>query len=297
MIIVRLKGGLGNQMFQYALGKNLSLKHSVELKIDKSFFEDRTIHHSFTRRDYMLDFFNINEPFADDFTLQKLNKTKDPLFDRIIHKISNTDVPYYRRRHIFEKQNSFDDNIFHCPKDCLIEGYWQSEKYFLNIKDLLQHLFEVKTAPTLKNKTTLASMSNTESVAIHFRRKDYIDNPETNQIHGTCSLQYYYDAIDIISSKIKNISLYIFSDDIDWVKNNFRTKYPTVYVDWNYELVYEDFRLLSSCKYFITANSSFSWWAAWLNNNPEKIVIAPKKWFNDSTIDIKDLMPEQWIKI
>ena len=136
------------------------------------------------------------------------------------------------------------------------------------------------------------------SVCIHIRRGDYVEDIITNQFHGVCNLDYYYRSIEYIASKIKNPYFFVFSDDPLWVKQNLILKYPCDYIDQNFgKKDYEDMRVISKCKHNIIANSSFSWWGAWLNINPNKIVIAPKNWFKSKAINTKDLIPESWFKI
>jgi len=133
---------------------------------------------------------------------------------------------------------------------------------------------------------------------LHIRRGDYVHAPLANQFHGLCSLDYYQKAVNYIYQKIPDCHFYIFSDDHSWVCENFKLDYPVTMVDHNdADKDYEDLRLMSLCKYNIIANSSFSWWGAWLNANPEKIVLCPERWFNDLSLDIKDLMPDSWIRV
>jgi hypothetical protein len=136
------------------------------------------------------------------------------------------------------------------------------------------------------------------AVSIHVRRGDYVSDAGTNRFHGTCSVDYYHDAVDRISGFAPASHFFVFSDGIDWAKENLRLRQPVTYVDFNDgEKNYEDLRLMSLCKHHIIANSSFSWWGAWLNPNPDKIVIAPKKWFNDPSINTDDLIPNSWLRL
>ncbi len=136
------------------------------------------------------------------------------------------------------------------------------------------------------------------SVSIHIRRGDYISDPKTNQYHGICSPEYYNNAVKYVSQKIHRAHFYIFSDDINWAANNFKIDFPMTFVGHNsWRKGYDDMRLIGKCKHHVTANSSFSWWGAWLCSNPDKIVISPLKWFNDSTNDTKDLIPCNWVRL
>jgi hypothetical protein len=158
--------------------------------------------------------------------------------------------------------------------------------------------FNFKNHPTGQNKLTLNIINNTNSVSLHIRRGDYIKNLETYNKHGLIDLYYYYKAINYIKEHVYNPTFFIFSDDITWAKENLNIELPVYFIDFNDQTRnYEDLRLMKNCKYNIIANSSFSWWGAWLNDFSNKIVIAPKKWFNDDTINTYDLTPLDWILI
>jgi len=293
MIIVHLNGGLGNQMFQYAFGKRTAENNNDILKLDLSHYSNT--HPTETPRRYNLDIYNINESFASDKEIGALKFGNRSFFSRILSWLSVSDE---ERSYIVEKFFQFDQSMLDIKGNAYLQGYWQSEKYFNDIRKVLLENFTIKTHLDDKNKKVLDGINETESVSVHIRRGDYIKDKKTKQFHGTCSLEYYKKAIDIIGKKIKNPHFFIFSDDIEWAKKNLRLSYPAHFVDNNDdEHNYEDLRLMSNCKHNIIANSSFSWWGAWLNQNPDKIVIAPRKWFNDPNIDTSDVTPKSWLRI
>lgn len=297
MIIVRLVGGLGNQMFQYAMGKSLALRKKTEFKLDKSWLEK-----AFkigTPRNYRLHYFNIRENFATTKEIQKIKNQQGGFFVRIISRLSGSDIPHYRQTVINEQQDFvFDPNVYKINRDVYLQGYWNNEKYFKDDEKLIREEFEIKIPPSKENLELLGKIKNCNSVSIHIRRGDYVKDKKTNKHHGTCSLDYYKKAINLVSDRITNPVFFAFSDDIPWVKKNLKSKYPIFYMDNNDdEHSYEDLRLMSACKHNIIANSSFSWWGAWLNPNPDKIVIAPKKWLNDSNVDTSDVTPKSWLRI
>lgn len=273
MIIIQLIGGLGNQMFQYAAAKTLSLEKKQQLVIDISAFETYNVHqfglNTFAAR---LTFYN--------FITKMIAK---------LHKFFGNFAVY--------KEIHFNYNAdFFAQKTTTtyLEGYFQSELYFKKYENEIRADFEI-TAP-LKEKTIalLHKMKDENAVSIHIRRGDYL----LHQIHNTNKTEYYKLAMDYIEARISNPVYYLFSDDMNWVKANFKTNFETHYVDFNDASTnYEDLKLMSSCKHNIIANSSFSWWSAWLNANPGKIVIAPQKWFNDKSMDYSDVLPESWIKL
>ena len=291
MIIVRLKGGLGNQLFQYAVGRHLAEIRQVVLKIDISFFETYTLH------TYSMWPFDIQENFATREEVMELATPKESILDRFIGRVIPR-PPKPAPTFIQEKYFHFDPNILSLPDNVYLDGHWQSEKYFANIKEIIRREFTVKTPQTGKDKELSELIGSSESVSLHIRRGSYVFLPEANQTHGTCSMNYYYRCVDHLIKSIKNPHFFVFSDEPDWARDNLKLAYPTTFVEHNSaDKDYEDLRLMSQCKHHIIANSTFSWWGAWLSKNPGKIVLAPKKWFNKSKSDIKDLIPNSWYRI
>lgn len=283
MIIVQLTGGLGNQMFQYAAAKALAHKHNTVLKYD--FF----IRRGDILRYFSLGYFNVKIEKVSKIDLDKITKLSNNIF---LRKFG------FFNRIIKEKYLNFDQSFLKLPNNVLLIGYWQSEKYFKDIEDIIRSDFTFKNPMDRKNKEISKCIQKIESVGMHVRRGDYVTDKRTNQFHGICGLDYYNRAVSFIEKRVKSPYFFIFSDDPKWVKSNIRLSHPVYNVDFNRDgKSYEDMRLLSLCRHNIIANSSFSWWGAWLNRNPNKIVIAPKKWFNDQTIITKDLIPNNWIRL
>lgn len=196
-----------------------------------------------------------------------------------------------------EKQFNFDENFLHI-KSWYFEWFFQSEKYFKDFEKEIRQDFEFLIQPSKENKKMIEKITHCESVSLHIRRWDYISNPTANAFHGTCNLGYYQKAVDLIKSKVENPVFFLFSDDMDWVKENLKIEDTSYYIDWNTDnKSYEDMRLMSLCNHNIIANSSFSWWWAWLNQNPDKIVIAPSRWFTSNKMNYSDIVPDSWVKI
>jgi hypothetical protein len=281
MIISQLNGGLGNQMFQYALGRKLSLLYGVPLKLDFSMATGDTT------RTYRLGNYCIPAEFATDSEISGIKSTS--LFDYL--------KMYYLRSIYKEPHFQYDKNILHGKKNVYLQGYWQSEKYFKDIEDTLVRDFTLLKEPDYHNREVAEQIREQESVSIHIRRGDYVTSPTTNAYHGICSEEYYVNAIRTIESKVKNPHIYLFSDDTDWVRQQFYTGHPTTIMDFNgTKKDYADMWLMSLCRHHIIANSSFSWWGAWLCRNPGKIVIAPQRWFANPDINTSDLIPNTWIQ-
>lgn len=288
MIIVKLKGGLGNQLFQYAFGRKLAIQNNSELKLDIG--ESPEAFHKNTARKFKLDRFNICASIASQ---EELNQIKNPygLLSKVLRAF---------RFWILKKYNiDFEQEQLYVKAPAYLDGFWQTEKYFLDIRPLL--LDEL----TLKDRLSEASKHINEmiktshsSASLHVRRGDYISDSKTHKVHGSiCTPSYYKEAITALVNHVPLLTFYVFSDDIEWAKNNLPVPREAVFVSNEGIQDYEELILMSLCKHHIIANSSFSWWGAWLNNNPDKIVIAPKKWVNKVPDPHPNIVPDNWIRI
>ncbi len=295
MIISKIYGGLGNQLFQYAFGRYLSIKNNTELKLDTTALEDKSIKGEFTIRTFQLDLFSIHATIASDNEIEKFKKSK-------IQKIKDLLLLYlpiqFNNLYIKEPYFHFFDKALNAPKNSYIDGYWQSEKYFFSIREQLLKELKPKNKVSEKTAELEVDIKATQSVSIHVRRGDYISIKSNNDFYETCTSEYYTSAITYVCEKLEKPVLYVFSDEPAWFKQNVKTNYKTVYVTHNIgNQSFEDMYLMSLCKCNIIANSSFSWWGAWLNANANKIVIAPKKWFKIKSKNSKDLLPKEWIQL
>lgn len=285
MIIVKIIGGLGNQMFQYAYAKALQQK-GYEVKIDVSAFNTYTLHGG-----YQLDKYNID--LEATTTVENNQFYKNSIVSKLLKKLG-----LYYSKIIEEKSLFFDENLLRVEDDKYIQGYFQSEKYFLDIREVILKQFTMISNITSYSKQVEKSILNSQnSCSIHIRRGDFTNSVNKN-LHGICNIEYYEKAIQLMNNKEENINYFIFSDDIDWVKDNLKVN-NAAYIDSEEKrLPHEDIYLMSLCKNNIIANSSFSWWGAWLNQNDKKIVIAPKRWFADEKMyaQSKDIICKSWIK-
>jgi len=293
MIIIRLIGGLGNQLFQYAFARSLAISNNYDFKIDISEFEHYKLHN------YSLNHFNIIENIATESDIEKYNFKIYKWVNRI-HLLDNI-IPLNKRSIVYERKPfEYDEKLLNVSNDTYIIGYFQNEKYFKNIRNVLINDFKIKNDIYGENGMIADKIKRSNSVSIHIRRGDYINNENTNNIHGTCNLNYYKKSMDMINKKISNPTYFVFSDDIKWAKSNIVTAKDLFFIDNNNASTnYEDLRLMSLCKINIIANSTFSWWSAWLNNNPNKLVIAPKRWFKDPQKNKMSLniVPKSWYRI
>jgi hypothetical protein len=295
MILSRMDGGLGNQMFQYAMASILAQKNKDSVLIDISFFDQIEKRLGHTPRKFELDIFNNTYTFA--------TKTDILFFKQlsIFNKIKR-DLGFNYPKMYKEASFSFDEKVLSLKSPAYILGFFQSYKYFIGYENLIQKLF---VFPIDKiddsNRKIINTIKSTNAIAIHIRRGDYISDEITNQYHGICSLDYYLKAIALVTEGSKNCTLFFFSDDCEWVKQEFRDlPYSKHFIDHNTgENSWKDMLLMSSCNHNIIANSSFSWWAAWLNSNPKKKVVAPKKWFelSEKEMNTSDLTTKEWVRL
>lgn len=265
MIITQLLGGLGNQMFQYAIGRQLAIKNNCELYLDISQYD------SYNKRKYELDEFCIT--------------------DKKVKMLS-----YENYTTIREVGHRFNERLITVKDNSYLIGYWQNEKYFKSIREELCNCFLLKKYSQKFQEYECLHIKN--AVSIHIRRGDYVSEPHTNQYHGICPINYYTDALAYLYNYIDISKILIFSDDKQWVKDNLNlSSYGTPIIVEGLTPV-EELKLMSKCQHNIIANSTFSWWAAWLNQNTDKIIIAPKKWFNNVQANSEqEIVPNNWIRI
>ena len=287
MVISRLIGGLGNQMFQYAAGRALANINNCELKLDVSDFKNYKIHNG-----YELSLFNIKAEIASDSEILTLAGAQSRLTRFFFKKFG-----LKKKTHFIEKNFAFDIELLKPRRFVYIDGYWQSYQYFESIESQLRSELTPKTCLSGLNLEISKQIAKCNSVSLHIRRGDYVNNLEANKTHGFIGLEYYNRAISFINEQVLYPHFFVFSDDIAWAKENLGLIANVNFIAHNQgRSSFEDMRLMSLCKYNIIANSSFSWWGAWLNAAPGKIVIAPKQWFANMQ-DTRDLMPDNWLKM
>ncbi len=292
MIITRIIGGLGNQMFQYAVGRAISVRNGVQLKLDLSGFD------GYALRQYRLNVFNVDEEIASLVDIKQLKPNKKDFRKWLPYYFKQKLYPFHCKPFINERFYHFDPAILDVKGNAYLSGYWQSEQYFKDVEGIIRSDFVLKDELGAINKKLKEEIDNSNSVSMHIRRGDYLTNPETNKTHGLLPLDYYYTAIERIEKIISNPVYYIFSDDFPWVEKNLKIFSHANYITHNgVSADYCDLELMRTCKHHIIANSSFSWWGAWLCPNNEKIVIAPKKWFARQDINTVYRLPNNWIEI
>ena len=279
-------------MFQYAVGRTLSLQRGQPLLLDVSGFTNYALHQGFELQRVFACPVNV----ASTKDVQKLlGWQAHPL---IKQRLMNPRWTFLRNHHfIVEPHFHYWAGISEVAQTAYLAGYWQSERYFQSVDEIIRADFSFKSPLNAKNTEIVHQISQVNAVSLHVRRGDYVLNPITLATHGLCSLKYYQTAIQTISKSVDQPHFFIFSDDIAWVKAHLKIPFPCCYLEHNQGAEsYNDMRLMSLCQHHIIANSSFSWWGAWLNPSVNKIVIAPKQWFADDK-NISDLLPKMWITL
>lgn len=289
MKIVKILGGLGNQMFQYALYLSLKEKFPHEqIMIDTSCFKSYPLHNGFE----INKIFSTKAPLA---SWKDILKVAYPYPNYRFWQIGKYILPKRKTMYMEQKDMKYDKSIFTIDGDCYFDGYWQHEEYFCDIRDIILKAFDFPSIMDNPNKELVEKLSCTESVSLHIRRGDYVNHP---LFQGICDLDYYKRAIEYMEEKVAPRLYCIFSNDIEWCEihlRDFLFNKDVIYVNWNRESQsFIDMQLMSFCSHNIIANSSFSWWGAWLNRNSFKVVVAPQKWLN---IQVKDPIPTSWIRI
>lgn len=294
MIVTKILGGLGNQMFQYAAGRSLALANGSRLKLDIAGFNTYELHNG-----YELDLFHIDAEIARSEEVCLLAGSQSRVLQFIRRKLRLT-----KSSHIREAGKAFGPSFFEIKGPAYLDGYWQSYEYLKPFESQIRRDLTFKPALAGRNRETAERIANSNAVSVHIRRGDYVTNKTSAKVHGFVGLDYYRGAIQRIRGELSSPTFFVFSDDLDWVKANLGLGENAVLVSHNTgRSSYEDMRLMSMCNHNIIANSSFSWWGAWLNNNSSKIVIAPRQWFSDRSVAsnydkfLEHLIPSSWFLV
>lgn len=288
MVIVRIQGGLGNQLFQYALARSLSKRTGQTFKLDFTSYGHDEL------RKPGLRSFRAQFPVAGRLEISQL---KYGLKEHFLAKLMRKE-PTKGATYIQEKSHSFDKSILSLKAPAYLDGYWQSEKYFHDFGDLIRSELILRDGLPKSSSHWEQKIGDCESISIHVRRGDYVANPANHSIFGICSPEYYIRSVDLIQSSLPNAHLFLFSDDPNWVRENLVPKLGNkAEVMPVSEDPAQDMYLMSRCRHNIIANSTFSWWAAWLNPNPGKVVVAPSVWFKQAERESPDLIPREWKRL
>jgi hypothetical protein len=300
MITVDLRGGLGNQMFQYAAGLSLAKRNKTDFLLDTVFLNDRLPRRNFTFRDFSLDIFTLEPRLTRLSRISRVFPVPGMWLALDLAVVGICNVLGIRKK-ICEVSNFvLQPEVLSTHGDILLWGYWQNEKYFNDI------ISEVRAAFTFKQPLSGAAadiakeIASGNSVSLHVRRGDYVAFKNVEGLMGKTDTSYYDRAVAYMAEYVKNPHFFIFSDDIAWCKENIKLSFPAIYIDRSSEGPKSAFhlQLMSLCKHNIIANSTFSWWGAWLNSNAEKIVVAPEQWYaGKDSASGKDIIPATWLRL
>ena len=297
MIIVNLKGGLGNQMFQFATGYCLSKRNSVSLVFDNRLMEQYKINPPPRNpsRNFDLDIFGIKEKTASKSDLLKvLQFPKNYRIRKLIASILN----FFNVLVYVEKTRLLDKRINKCKKKNLyLDGHWQVEDYFKDYRDELLKIFNFENLKNIENNINfIKRISSLNSICVNVRRTDFINNPE----HNVIDIEYYKNAINKFKElKGEDLEIFIFSDDLNWCKEKFSFFKKTNYIEHSNagNKFYNYLYLMTNFTNFIIPNSSFAWWGAWLSQKKNKTIIAPRKWSGLVPENMYEIVPKNWIKM
>jgi hypothetical protein len=276
VVISTLVGGLGNQMFQYAAGRALALRRGCELQLDAGWLE------SGSTVTYALGCFPIEAEVISAYRHRRRQRALELLGL----------APPVRRHTAFR----FDEEVLELPGRIRLVGYWQSEKYFKDHEAAIRSEFTRKDPLDEPNVATAAEIEAATAVCVHVRRGDYVSDRQINRYHGVLPLEYYISAVELVLRSVPDAHFFVFSDDIGWCRANLSIGGQTTFVDHNRNQPADDLRLMALCRHHIIANSTFSWWGAWLATAEDPIVIAPKQWAVAEDVG-PDLIPKRWIRL
>jgi hypothetical protein len=286
MIVTKLMGGLGNQMFQYAAGMALAQKYHVPLLLDDSFLAKDPAG-AYTKREFALQQLNAQVHLSDESTLAFFNRRG--VLERIFSPL--------KRKRILSEGPSFTGDFFKAGPTVYLDGFWQSEQYFIAIREQLLQEFTPRYELENIAGETLHEIGACESVAVHVRRGDYASLQSAENFHGLLTVQYYAAAMNLMRRKIEDCRFFIFSDDIEWCRQNFKEGADLNFIANKAPYSSADLFLMKACRHNIIANSSYSWWSAWLNTHHEKTVIAPAQWYAKPNQYADTIYCRNWIKI
>jgi hypothetical protein len=303
MVTVLLRGGLGNQMFQYALGVTLAQANRTALKLNAVYLQDRLPRRKYTYRNFDLDIFTMGEDPGLTTLSQVAQRVPVPgLWLGIDVMRMGTRLLVGAERVIREKSYAFDSGVLEERGDLFLLGYWQSEKYFADAEEELRKAFGFKHSLEGLAKEIGQQIRSSNSTSLHIRRGDYAKLKHVEHVMGQTNLSYYEKAASYMSEHSKSAgieppTLFVFSDDIEWCKGKLTLPCSTIYLDQTSAgpKASHHLQLMSLCRNNIIANSTFSWWGAWLNADPGKIVIAPERWFANKANE--DIIPQDWIRM
>lgn len=294
-VTVTLCGGLGNQLFQYATARAVAMRCNAALRLDLSWFDEVLATPNVTPRKYAL------APFFLPVHLAHAKPMDRRRFDRLSFFFARVGrrLGFGAKDNRFAEESfRFDERVLQLQAPAWLIGYWQSPRYFSDVASQIRQEIGTQRELTDACVALLKKIRATDSICIHIRRGDYVTNKDASSFHGLCSLDYYKNGVSHVKRGLDSPHGFVFSDDPAWARENLELGIDFTVVEANsVEEPHLDLWLMSACQHFVIANSSLSWWGAWLAIGSSKRVVAPKRWFTNSDIDTRDLIPDDWIRL
>jgi len=293
-VVVRLIGGLGNQMFQYAAARAVAVRCNAPLMLDISWFAGEA-----ERRFALSPFCISGEKLELAPSRPWRNSRWNRILQRFVHRFNRHvathkfGIPIYR-----ETSFRYDSGVQALQAPVYMDGYFQSEKYFASCRNVIFEDFQISQPPPSEAQTLLKRIQASDAICMHIRRGDYVTDPATKAFHGLCSMDYYCRGLQDIVKNLAQPECFVFSDDPAWVHDNLKLDLPMTVVDIHGpDEAHEDLRLMAACHSYVIANSSMSWWGAWLGRRAGKRVIAPRQWVQAASLDTRDVIPDDWVRL
>lgn len=277
MITTRIVGGLGNQMFQYAAGYSLADRLATNLRLDLSAFRRYELHR------FGLDRLRISHRQGAGWVA--------PVRRALLARLPAGRMP---RSYFRERSLGYDNRWASLRDGVYLDGYFQSERYFSSVREALRREFQPVDPLDDRSRATLADIEAGPSVAVHIRRGDYVSDPKTLSVHGVCDPSYYAQAVRLLAARIGSARYFVFSNDFEWVARHVPLPAGYVPIDWNGDAPERDLHLMARCRHHVIANSTFSWWGAWLAAQAGQLVVRPEPWFDAADLSADDLLPRHW---
>lgn len=294
-VTVTLCGGLGNQLFQYATARAVAIRCNVPLVLDLSWFDEVLSTPNVTPRKYALAPFSLP---AHQAHARPANRTRSGRLSSFLGSLGRRLGIKANDNRFVEESYRFDERVLHLQAPARLTGYWQSPRYFCDVATQIRQDIGTYRELTDACVDLLEKIRATDAICIHVRRGDYVTNKEASSFHGLCSLDYYRNGVNQVARGLKSPHGFVFTDDPAWVRESLSLSIDFTVVDVNsVDEPHLDLWLMSACNHFVIANSSLSWWGAWLSTSTGKQVIAPARWFSNPTVDTSDLIPGDWMRI
>jgi hypothetical protein len=290
VIVTRLVGGLGNQMFQYAVGRHLALRRGTTLRLDLSWFQN--VPPGDTPRRYALAPYGLDAELDGWTHVRRRPAAGHGFAGRALRRFGTG-----LGKVVVDRAAGFRRDVLDAPDGTLLIGYWQSERYFRDVGSVVRDDLRLADPPRGREAAVLEAVRAAPSVSLHVRRGDYLTNPAARRLLAPPGLGYYRAALALVAEQVEGLHVFVFSDDHAWCEANLDLGHRVTHVAHNGDAAaHEDLRLMAACRHHVLANSSFSWWGAWLEPEPGGIVVAPRRWVLDPT-GVPDVHAEGWIRL